>query len=79
MLGSFEFSTRRGVDQVNPRARELSERIQALKDQQAEIDASLRARQLQLTLLESFASGSNSEEPLSPQDWAEALRWRNAN
>ena len=75
MLGSFEFSTRRGVDQVNPRARELSERIQALKDQQAEIDASLRARQLQLTLLESFASGSNSEEPLSPQDWAEALRW----
>ncbi|MEM7054857.1 MAG: DUF4140 domain-containing protein, partial [Pseudomonadota bacterium] len=75
MLGSFEFSTRRGVDQVNPSARELSERIQNLKDDQAVIDDALRARQLQLTLLQTLASPSDKEQPLPPDSWDQALRW----
>ena len=74
-LGSFEFSIRRGVDQVNPRARELAERIQDLKDQQAVIDDALRARQLQLTLLQTLASQSGEEQPLPPDSWGQALRW----
>ena len=73
-LGSFEFSTRRGIDRVNPQARRLSEQIQQLKDDQAAVDDRMRARDMQLAVLNSLSNQSDRDGSLSIEQLEQALR-----
>lgn len=73
-LGGYALATRRGSEQVDPRARQLSERIESLQDQRRLIDASVQSRDLQLALLRSFTSVGSGEAGPDPQALRETLQ-----
>lgn len=73
-LGGYALATRRGSEQVDPRARQLSERIESLQDQRRLIDASVQSRDLQLALLRSFTSIESGEAGPDPQALRETLQ-----
>lgn len=74
-LGAFQFRTVRGSEQVSPRAREIELRIEALVGERDRVDDALRARQLQITLLESLAGGAGQgDAKLSIEGWDRALQ-----
>ncbi len=66
-LGGYALATRRGSEQVDPRARQLSERIESLQDERRLIDAAVQSRDLQLALLRSFTSVGTGESGPDPQ------------
>lgn len=74
-LGAFEFAAIRGSERVDARARELEARIQARKDERAALDDALEAREMQISLLRSLASGAGQgDDKLALDGWDDALR-----
>ncbi|MDZ7785013.1 MAG: mucoidy inhibitor MuiA family protein [Halioglobus sp.] len=73
-LGAYQLEAVRGSERVSERARELEARLQASRDQRNAIDDDLRAREMQLSLLQSLASGAGQgDAKLALNGWSEAL------
>lgn len=73
-LGAYQLEPVRGSERVSERARELEERLQALRDERDAVDDDLRAREMQLSLLQSLASGAGQgDAKLALDGWSEAL------
>jgi uncharacterized protein (TIGR02231 family) len=74
-LGGYRLETVRGSERVSERARELEERLQELRDGRDAIDDAIRAREMQVTLLQSLAGGSGQGEGrLAIDGWEDALQ-----
>lgn len=73
-LGAYQLDTVRGSERVSERARELERRLQSLRDERDGIDDAVEARQLQLELLRSLASGAGQGDgKLAIDGWDDAL------
>jgi len=74
-LGAYRLEPVRGSERVSERARELEQRLQALRDERDGIDDDLEARELQLSLLRSLANGAGQgDEKLAIDGWGDALQ-----
>lgn len=64
-IGALDFDIVRGSERVNPAARDLAERIEALEAERAGVADRIAARDLQLSLLQRVvaASGDNAPSP----------------
>lgn len=73
-LGAYRLETVRGSERVSERARELEQRLQALRDERSAIDDDIQARNLQISLLESLANGAGQgDAKLAVDGWDTAL------
>ncbi|MFW5927366.1 MAG: DUF4139 domain-containing protein, partial [Wenzhouxiangella sp.] len=73
-LGAYRLETVRGSERVSARARELENRLQALRDERDAIDDAIRARDMQVSLLQSLAGGAGQGEGrLAIDGWDSAL------
>ncbi len=72
-IAGIDVRTVRGVDRTLPQAQELESRIEELELDKRSVENRIRARDLQLQLLDSFAGGRAGEDPLDPATLAEAL------
>ncbi|WP_376691611.1 mucoidy inhibitor MuiA family protein [Wenzhouxiangella sp. EGI_FJ10409] len=74
-LGAYQLEPVRGSERVSERARELERRLQTLRDERDGIDDEVEARELQLNLLRSLASGAGQgDEKLAVDGWSDALQ-----
>lgn len=71
-IGALDFEIVRGSEQVNPQARELAERIEALEAERSAVADRIAARDLQLTLLQRLLAPSNDNGP-APLDLLDQL------
>ncbi|NBD95645.1 MAG: mucoidy inhibitor MuiA family protein [Gammaproteobacteria bacterium] len=73
-LGAFQLETVRGSERVSERARELERQLQELRDERSAIDNDIEAREMQLSLLRSLASGAGQgDAKLSLDGWSQAV------
>ena len=70
VLGGMALRTVRGAEQVQPRARELEERIRSLELRIQALTNRIDARDLQMRLLESIASGDSGQDA---DDWLSTM------
>lgn len=74
-LGAYRLETLRGSERVSERARELEARLETLRDERNVVDDAIEAREMQLSLLRSLASGAGQgDDKLAVDGWGEALQ-----
>jgi len=73
-LGAYRLETLRGSERVSQRARELESRLQQLRDERAAIEDAVEARNLQIELVRSLATGAGQgDEKLAVEGWRSAI------